>query len=269
MIKKIITTIFCCFIIFSISCTAAKPTYSRKDIENTIKELCRKEFNIEVKVWEAGDTIWVYVPFESAIVENGELNKKIEKDIDNIYLSLVRVILSMDKRPILCCWVISDIQNGYDFYRIWNTRDLVMAATEYISRGEFQDRIALLYLPRPEAIGDKTGAHVRSYDISLGEFVSFLVRQNIERKFMAEGVKDSFKVNDIKADYLNKRITVDFNIMIKKYLKDFGPPFEEVEKITKKFLKIYDFPPDIREVVINDRFNKTYRFYTRHALMNE
>ncbi|MDP2923611.1 MAG: hypothetical protein Q8O30_07850 [Candidatus Omnitrophota bacterium] len=266
--KRIFVSFISVLIILSISCAPTPPTYSRQDIEKIIKELCKKEFNIGVKVWEAGDTIWVYAPFENPLDEKGTWsNEKISKDIERIYLSLSRVILSMDKRPKFYCFLVSDIRNGFDIYTIWFIRDLMMYHTEFISRGEFSERRVAFIFTNPQAIDDKEGKHVHGYDISMGEFISYLIKQSIEIKFASDEVKDNFVINEVKTNYDNGRLKVQFDIMTKKYKKGFDSPLEEIEKIMKKFLKIYQFPPEIKEIVISDIFNKTSRFYTRQELI--
>lgn len=266
--KKNLLKILLCnfFIFFLLACGESRPTYSRKDIEKTIKNLCKKEFNIEVKVTETGDTIWVYAPMQNLANEKGDWNEKISKDIDRIYLSLTRVILSLDKRPQFYCFVVSDIKAGFDIYYIWFIRDLVMAVHEYISRGEFQERRAVIYYLNPQALGDKEGKHVYMYDISVGEFIAALIKQNLEKKFTAPEVKDNFTINELKSDYSEDKLTVRFDISAKKQTEGLGAVSEEIEKSVKKFLKIYEYPAEIKELEIYDALAKKHHFFSRKTL---
>jgi hypothetical protein len=259
--------IYC--ITFSVSCSPTPPTYSRKDVEAAIKNLCQKEFNIDVKVWEVGDTIWVYSPFEKIVDKRGELEKDVSDKIRKIFLSLRRVILSMDKRPKFYCFVASDITSGFDIYYVWYIRDLVMFETGYISLGNFQEREAFINAVNTKALGDTQGDHISRYDINLGEFISYLIKQNVEKKFTEEGLKDNFKINDLHTKYYNGKLEINFDIMIKKYKEGLPYPFDETIAVTKKILKIYEHPVEISEVTINDVFNKKSRFYTRKALMED
>ncbi|MFA5008853.1 MAG: hypothetical protein WC546_06515 [Candidatus Omnitrophota bacterium] len=272
-IKKALPKLLFSFLafFFLISCDnkPAAPTYSRKDIESTIKSLCTKEFNIEVKVWEVGDTIWVYSPFEKIVNSKGELDKDVSDKIRKIFLSLRRVILSMDKRPKFYCFVASDINVGFDLYYAWYVRDLVMFETGYISLGNFQEREAFIHALNTKALGDTQGDHISRYDINLGEFISYLIKQNIEKKFTEEKLKDNFKINDLHVKYYNKRLEIDFDIEVTKYKEGLLYPFDETVAVTKNILKIYDYPEEISEVTINDAFNKKSRLYTRKALIED
>jgi len=247
---------------------SVSPTYSRKDIETAIYNLCKQEFNIDVKVWELGDTIWVYFPFEKIVNKEGtEFNEEFSEKMNNIILSLRRIILSMDKRPQFYTFVASDINAGFDLYFVWYVEDLVRLETGYISRGEFQERQGYLYALDSKAIGDTQGEHISRHNITIGEFVSYLIKQNIENKFLAEGTKDKFQINDLRAKYSEGKIEINFDIEIKKYEEGLLSPFDEALKNAKKFLKIYNYPQEIREVVITDTFNKKSRSYAIKALI--
>jgi hypothetical protein len=265
--RRIILLIFSLILLFS-ACDDS-PTYSRSEIASVIKTLCKKEFNIDVKVWEVGDTIWVYSPFEKIVNSKGELESDVSDKTRRILLSLRRVILSMDKRPKFYCFVASDINAGFDLYYVWYINDLILFEVGYISLGEFQEREAFIQAVNTKALGDTEGTHISKYDIKLGEFISYLIKQNVERKFSSDKVKDNFKINDLKAKYYNGKLEINFDIMIKKYKEGLPYPFDETVAVTKKILKVYNYPEEVNEVTINDVFNKKSRLYTRKALMEE
>ena len=269
MVKNAFKTALFSFFVLSYCACSVPPTYSRKDIESTIKNLCKQEFNIDVKVWEADNTIWVYSPFEKIVNSKGELEEDVSERIRKILLSLRRVILSMENRPKFYCFVASDISVGFDLYYVWYINDLVLFEIGYISLGDFQEREAFIHALNTKALGDTQGSHISRYDIKLGEFISYLIKQNIEKKFSSEKVKDNFKINDLRTKYYNGKLEINFDIMIKKYKEGLLYPFDEAVAITKKILKVYDYPAEIKEVTINDAFNKKSRFYTRKALMED
>lgn len=270
MVKNVLrTALFSLFILSYCACTVS-PTYSRKDIETAIKNLCKQEFSIDVKVWEVGDTIWVYFPFEKIVNKEGtEFNEEFSGKMNNVILSLRRIILSMDKRPKFYTFVASDINAGFDLYFVWYVEDLVMLETGYISRGEFQERQGYLYAVDSKAIGNTQGDHIQRHNLTMGEFVSYLIRQNMESKFLAENMKDKFQINDLRAKYLEGKIEISFDIVVKKYEEGLLSPYDEALKSAKKYLKIYSYPQEITEIVITDTFNKKSRFYTINALREE
>ena len=269
MAKNVLrTALFSLFVLLYSACSVS-PTYSRKDIESAIKNLCKQEFDIDVKVWEVGDTIWVYSPFTKMVTDKGEFDSEVSDKIQNIFLSLRRVILSMDKRPQFYCFVASDIVSGFDLYYVWNIQDLVHIETGYISRGDFQERGAFIHALNAQAIGDTQGVHISRYAITIGEFISYLVKQSIEKAFTSEEAKQNFQITDLRAKYTKGKIEISFDIMVKKYEEGLPSPFDVAIKSLKKFLKIYDYPPEITEIVITDSFNKKSRSYTVKALKED
>ena len=99
-----------------LSACAIPPTYSRKDISATIKRICKDEFNLQVTVWDYGDTVWVYAPMK-LVDDEGKLNitkdnrwkEEVSEDMRKISVSLNRVFLSIDKPPKFYCFIRSNI----------------------------------------------------------------------------------------------------------------------------------------------------------------
>jgi hypothetical protein len=270
MVKNVLlTALFSILILLYCSCSVS-PTYSRKDIESVITKICKEEFNIEVKVWEKGDTIWIYAPFDKILGEDNQLDKKVSEGMRRIFLSLRRVILSMDTPPKFYAFVVSDIKTiGADLYYIDFIPDMIKFNMEFISINEMQEREVFFNSLNPQALGDKEGKHISTYEITMGEFIAYLIKQKMERTFTSPEVKDNFKINESRTNYYHGRIEITFDIMVQKYKEGLPYPFDEAVNITKKFLKIYEFPEDIKEIEIKDTFNKKNRFYTKRSLMEE
>lgn len=259
--------LFSLILIFLTSCTGSSPSYSRKDIGKVIAKICKEEFNIDIKVWEEGNTIWLYSPFESVLDAEGKWNKDVSTTVRRIFLSLRRVILSIDKRPEFYCFVVSDIKKiGADLYYAGYVKDLMMLEIGYLPVEEFENREVLIQMLSPKALGDTQGTHIPLHDITMGEFISYLVRQNIEKKFTSEENKKFFQINSIQADYARNALKINVDIKVKEYKAKLPDPFEEAKKIVTRLLEIYD-PKDIIEVEINDTVKN--RFYSKRALLEE
>jgi hypothetical protein len=267
--RKII--LFSALLIFLSSCSAS-PTYSRNEIDSVIKKICKEEYSLDVKAWDKGETLWIYAPFENIIdeKEKSKISQNIMDNIRRIFLSLRRVILSMDKPPKFYVFVFSDTKEiGADVYFIGFVPNLVLISMDLISNFEFQEREVLLELLNPEALGDKEGNHIHPYDLTMGEFISYLARQNMERLFTDPAIKDNFQINELRTFYENRRLGIVFNILTKDYRKDLPDPFEEAKKVIKKLLAIYESPQDVVEIEINDSLNEKIHLYTKKALLQE
>lgn len=257
------------FIILATACSTS-PTYSRKDITNIIPEICKKEFNLDVKSWEIGETIWIYAPFQRLVGSDSKIDPKISENIGKVFHTITRTILSMDKPPKFYIFVSSDINDiGVDLYYIGFIPDIVQFQLEFISLDQIRQRQFIFNTLNPKALGDKEGAHLKKYDISMGEFIAYLSKQAMEEKFIISRYKDNFDVESLRSYYYNNKLGLVFSIRIKQYKENLPYPFEEAKTIIKKFIKIYPDFEDISEIEITDTFAKKTRFYTKKALLEE
>lgn len=264
--KKLLVKLF---LFFFISSCAIPSTYLRKDIIATIRNICKNEFNIEVNVWDIGETIWVYSP-SKLFKESGQwniMNNRWDEEVSGqqrkIYTTLQRVLLSIDKPPKFFCFIMSDIDNlGVDWYEIVFIPDIVkyyldQQAIGYVSSTEINKRIVSFYRRVPQALGDKEGHHIKKYDLKMEDFIALLVKQNMESEFFYQGErKNNFSINQLDVFYVQGKLNVTFDIMVKKYQEDLPKPLDKAEEIINRLLSIYSEFHGITEVSIRDNFNK-------------
>lgn len=270
MVKNVLKQIIFSLIILSslISCSTS-PTYLRENIVTIIKDICEKEFSLAVQVWNETDTIWIYIPFEKILNDQNQLDEKVSNDIRKIYMTLRRTILSMDSPPKFYCFVISDIKSlGVDLYYIGFIPDLIRVNLGLSSYKEWQDHEFFHYFINPMALEDKEGKHVSKYNIEMGEFIAYLIKQKVERKFTGEEFKNIFVINELRTYYFNGKLGVLFDIETKEYKQNLPFPFDEALSAVKYYLKYYDFK-DIIELEITDISTGKTRYYTQKALFDE
>jgi tetratricopeptide (TPR) repeat protein len=241
----------------------------RKDIIKTIRDICKNEFNIEVNVWDIGETVWVYSP-SKLFKEGGQWNitndrwsEEVSEQERKIYTTLQRVLLSIDRPPKFFCFILSDIQNiGVDWYRIVFIPDIVKYSLEqqaigYVSSVEINKRIISFYRHVPQALGDKDGKHINKHDINMEEFIALLVKQEMESEFyLKEERKNNFDINQLEVFYSQGKLNVIFEIALKKYQENLPKPLEKAEEIVNRLLSIYSEFHNINQVTIRDNFNK-------------
>lgn len=266
--------IFFSFLIVSAISCAIAPTYKRQDIEEVIKDICKEEYGIDVIVWDIVDTIWIYAPLNIIdeqgqwnIDTKGELNEKVSENIRKIRSTLTRVLLSIDKQPKFYCLVISDIEKiGVDWYMVVYLPDEIKLITEQYSFGHvstetFRERVVSFPSYNLEALGDTQGRHVRKFNLTMGDFISLLITQNMRKILMIP----EYRINDLRVDYYNKNFSILFNIEVKQPRENLPLPFDAAKKAAKKVLQMYDFK-DVANVEVVDELNDTKRFYTLKAL---
>lgn len=255
--------------IFLSSCGPVKDTYLRKDLEKVVKDVCKQEFNLEVNTWERGETLWVYIPFNSILEKDNpaNLDKDVQKQIGHLYHVIHRIILSMDKPPLFYCLVISDIKEiGVDLYWAGFIPDYVKVNMQFISLGEWQNKEYFDYFLNPRALGDKNGHHVKKYEMKIETFISKLIKQNLVKYFSSPEIRDYFRIQEINSDYQHGRLSLNFNITkenvkLPKGQPQLPNPWEKAVEIIRSLLIYYADIQKVNEIALNDIANNKYRIY--------
>jgi len=255
------------------SCSKIEPTYQRKNIQESIKKICKEEYNLEVSVEEVEDTLWIYSPFDRLIVtDQAKFDDKIAEKIGNIILSLQRVILSIDKPPKFYVFAASDTEKkGADYFVAGFVADIVKFQMLFISRQEYFERQFVNFIENPRALGDKEGLHIEKFNLDLPNFIALLTQQKIINKFSSEDLSGYFEIEKCAVTY-NSSVK-DFNIEIDIKQTDYKPglpsPFKESLKIFYDYIsRIYAFN-DFSYVRIADMDWVKIKTFNRKALEEE
>ena len=251
------------------SCTSSS-TFTRGDMEQVIKDICKNEFDINITARETGETVWIYAPFENLIDPYKGISKEAQGKIRYIFLSLKRTMLSIDNPPRFYVFVASNTKDiGMDIFHIGFVPDIVKFEFNFISQKEFMERIVYLVTGNSSAIGDTDGHHIQMADITMGDFISYLILHDLKKIFQTEEIKSFIEAYRIDVVYEEGRITVTLDIMRLKYhpqLTDFS---EKAKGEITKYLKIYrDSIPDIHTIIINDIRYDTTEMYTLQELLH-
>jgi len=257
-------------LIILISCSV-NPTFSRKNIEETIERMCQDEFNISITAFLQGETIWIYAPFNNLVNEDGTLNEKVQGKIRNIFLSLKRTVLSMDKPPKFFVFVASNIKNtGLDIYQIGFVPDIVRFELRAISQKEFQERRVFLPFKNPDALGDLKGYHITMYDITMGDFITYLVLQKITLTFYDKEINKYVNIRVINGNYARGKSTIITDIEPLNKKVKIPNAFDTAKKAMVHYLKVYkEFSPKIYSIEIKDKYTGKGRFYSTKSLLGE
>jgi len=126
----------------------------------------------------------------------------------------------------------------------------------FISLKEREKRVVFLSFLNPSALGDLNGDHIQEYDIPTGEFIAYLVRQNLEKNIKAS----------VSTHYWANNLKVSFDINTTKLQEDSINFFDQVRKITKETLDIYNSSGDIAEIEINNLLTGDVEIYTPESI---
>ena len=68
------------FILFLSACNSSvAPSFLKEDISTAVKDICKKEYKLDLKTKLIGQTLWVYMPLEDIVTKSEKPEKYIEK----------------------------------------------------------------------------------------------------------------------------------------------------------------------------------------------
>lgn len=132
------------FIVSFFFLPGCKATYPYKNVEESIKKICRKEYNLTVYTRIAGFTVFAYVTVDNLMPEIALFNQDFVEILSNIMNSLSRVVLSSDYPfQFIVLHAIDSRGQGAYMTLIRHTDDIRRLLTGDISHNEYFDRIIM------------------------------------------------------------------------------------------------------------------------------
>ena len=142
--------------LYALSHTGCGPTYPKEIVDKAVIQLCRKEYDIDVKVGLVGSTIAIYLPVENLLDQTLGLSKAALDNINDVVLSVSRVTLSSD--AVIKFYIIIAQDPKFPELEIVIIRylnDLKLFHFSQISRGEFSERLLRELKLTPQAQKEK------------------------------------------------------------------------------------------------------------------
>jgi len=146
------------FLIFATSLAGCdKPTYPTGKIEESILKLCKNEYKLDdVKVKLTGSTLGVYIPVEGLVDSSLKLDEKAGKKIEDVALSIHRVITSTDMPLKFYVLTARDKRTaGAEFILTGFVYDVIRVRLLDISRNEYFQRILREFRFNPAIAGEQ------------------------------------------------------------------------------------------------------------------
>lgn len=232
--------IVCCLI--SALLTGCAPTYPKERFKESIIELCKKEYSLDVKVETIGKTIAIYLPLDNLIDFNFALTKKAGEKINGVILSATRVALSTDAKYDFYCIIAHDVRiPEIQIVIIKSVEDVKRFFLGDISRTEYTKRLLIdmrlspqaqkersikevlekmsvdkktqdqimndFFRSEPAALGDIGYWNGRFYikDVSLPEFIAEQMASRIKVAFREdEELDEAFILKYVKGAYITR-----------------------------------------------------------------
>lgn len=217
-----------------ISCENA--TYSKEKVEQSVMELCKNEYDLDVEVKIIGSTLGVYIPIDGLVNPDMRLNQEAGEKIEDVALSIHRVVMSTDRPLNFYTLTARDTESiGAEFTLTGYIYDVVRVRLLDISRGEYHKRILRDFRLNPVVVGEikiKELFHFLNEDAAFTEKV-----KNVFYPIFIIGEKGSQKIEivDIDAKEISNQEAL-FYVNTKEYYNP-SPGFEVYRAI---------FPPGFK-----------------------
>jgi len=137
----VMTTLLIFPLIINFGC---KSSYPRDTIVKSVKDMAKKDYNLDVDVILAGETLGIQFRIKNIMGEMVAEDQLLWKQMENLMMVLSRVVLSSDKSPQFIVLDIVDEDNPrLHFVLTRYVEDLHKVMSEGLSRTHFLDRLLM------------------------------------------------------------------------------------------------------------------------------
>ncbi len=268
-------------LIFLSGClSSTSPTYIRENIEESIENICKKEYKLDVNAKLAGETLWVYLPVEDLVIEAD----KPEKFTDKFDAFIQRI---PDERSLKLAYLVKPIPDKEVLQKLKYNKEALKKSTDVLKAL----RRVILSLDRSKT-SEPRFYYLLIADIKNGEMITqinyYLDLKKVSYEYISWDEyqhrtvikRGKAKIGDtegIAIDYYNTTMK-DFvadQIVNRLELKFQKPEVEksvdidkEVRKVIAHVLQIYDFK-DFDSAELNNLLTKNRIVLSQKAVLEK
>ncbi|MFC1590368.1 hypothetical protein ACFL42_02600 [Candidatus Omnitrophota bacterium] len=149
------------FLIAACSFTGCGPTYMEEDIEDAIIDICKREYDIDVKVTTIGKTIAIYLPLHNLLDFTFTVTKESSEKINDVLLSVTRVAISTNADFDFYCVIAHDVRlPEIQIVIVKSVEDVKRFLLSDVSRGDYSKRMLIDLRMNPQAKKEKVITNV-------------------------------------------------------------------------------------------------------------
>lgn len=182
---RLCVTFLCAIGLFLSGCS---PSYRGDTIPESIKDICKKEYSLDVDAKVIDNTLGAQLIIDGLIESIGGktgISRKANEQLGNVITAIHRVIFSTDKQLDFYVVVVYDRQlPDATFTLVRNTEDVRRANSYDISTTEFFKRSLMdLSLKSPQGAQQEEGTDFIKDSISLPKFLALQMANRIKELF--------------------------------------------------------------------------------------
>lgn len=199
------------------------PTYPKETILQSVQQLCKKEYDVDVKTKLAGKTLGVYMQVEELFDKEMNPTPQAFEKMSDVMFATTRVVLSSDADIDFCVLIVAD-KNFEDFEWIITryVPDTKHIFVSIISREEYFRRTDMdLRFNIKKELGVSPDDFILE-DVNMGDFLAKQIARKIKEQFTTKpGLLQKFEITDATGIY-------------QKQLPEEGPQFIFTVGITQR-----------------------------------
>ncbi len=243
--------------VWPLAACSQSPTYPRKDLSQSVRELCRKEFDFEADARLVGRTFYVSCLLDGLVGKDLGLQQDTLRKLEGAMLSSTRVALSTDAQINFIAVKARDSRLGVTVTLLRYLPDIKSLIYMRISRTDFEDRLVLetensLEPEPPEAWRD----------IPMTEFLSRLIASRLQRQFSANPLVGAFlQVRRVSGTFREGTLTLlldkfendpDTRILIEEILRT------AVEDTASDVIRKYNAAGIVKRIAVRDDAGRAF-----------
>lgn len=159
------------------------PTYPKKNIAESLVDVCRKEFDIDVQVKLINKNIVVFLPLPELFDSEMEIVPEAVAKIEDVILVTSRVIFSTDAEIDFYTLITADISaTAAELILVRNVDDLLKYMNGWLRRAEFSKRVLWKINFNPNHLRDAVFNFDNIEEMLLPDFLAGQIAQRINFK---------------------------------------------------------------------------------------
>ncbi|MCD4813664.1 hypothetical protein K8S19_08240 [bacterium] len=256
-------------------CRASYPTGS---VEETIKQICEKEYGVDVTVATRNKTVGALIVMPDTLLSDLTFSDQALNKIENVMLTTSRVTLSSEF--VFDFFVISlrDADTGVEVSFVRYIKDIRRLIMDDISRSDYFQRLLIEVSAQAPVPKNSRGIH-KLKDYSVPDFLAAQIAERVRLKFQMSFISERlFSISGVQGIFDKKDKPGDgLFILTLHFLPDAEPfkSFDVPAAVKEDFKKLifttasqvvrrYEFD-DFAGMRIQDAQNRQLAYYDRGA----
>jgi hypothetical protein len=227
------------------------PTFGKQDMNRTVREVCKKEYNFDVEARLTGKTLYVGGVLDGLVGRDLGLQQDTLAKLEGAMLSTTRAALSTDAEINFLAVKARDSRLGVTVTLLRYFPDVKSLIYMRISRADFETR---LVLETDSALEPESPDAWR--EVTMTEFMSRLVASRLQRQFSSNPlitaflrirrVKGSFKAGVLSLQLDKFENEPETNLLVEEILRS------AVEETVADVVRKYDAGSVLKRVSVKD-----------------